>query len=81
MTEFPHLPQDTIDNAFAATVHAPYDVTYAYRGGHFFSTHFKSLTPISYSLYTVSQKTFHLWLAVALAHVNRFLYFWQKFYR
>jgi len=27
--EFWHLPQDTIDNAFAATAHAPYHVTYA----------------------------------------------------
>ena len=26
--EFWHLPQDTIDNASAATAHAPYHVTY-----------------------------------------------------
>jgi len=28
--EFWHLPSDTIDNAFAATAHVPYHVTYMY---------------------------------------------------
>jgi len=32
-------------------------------------------------LYTVSQKTSHLWLAITLTHVHRFWYFWQKCYR
>jgi len=27
--EFWHLPEDTIDNAFVATVHSAYHVTYA----------------------------------------------------
>ena len=32
--------------------------------------------------YTVSEKTFHLWLAITLTHMNGFfLYFWQKCYR
>jgi len=31
--------------------------------------------------YTVSQKTFHLWLAITLIHVNGFGYFLQKCYR
>ena len=32
------------------------------------------------TLYTVSQKTSHLWLAITLTHMNGFWHFWQKYY-
>ena len=32
-------------------------------------------------LYTVSQKTSHLWLAITLTHMNGLDLFWQKCYR
>jgi len=32
------------------------------------------------NIYTVSQKTSHLWLAITSTHVNGIWYFWQKYY-
>jgi len=42
--KFWQLPYDTIDNAFAATAHAPYHVTYAW--GQIFPAYLRSVTPI-----------------------------------
>jgi len=32
-------------------------------------------------IYTVSQKTSHIWLAITLTHMNGFWHFWQKCYQ
>jgi len=39
----------------------------------------KRVATLPCDIYTVSQKTSHLWLAMTLTYVNEFWYFWQKY--
>jgi len=54
------------------------DVTSIYKSVWFFSVAWKRMKVWNVGMYTVSQKTSHLWLAITLTHMNGFWYFFGR---